>query len=180
MACIDNADFSHLSALKQPRWPLERSGHSCVVRPKYASLSSHNLHNHKYTTFLDLQLRVLGRETTWLLIVMCVFVVVEGHCRQPAPLHRLLVYVTVGKLNFLFNTTEFPIELRFFIANMMRTSPINDFSSFSRLRSTPLNSLIPSKWWTGNTNVSLSSLIVAGLLVLLIARCFITSSLFFS
>ena len=47
-ACIDNADFSQYFSLKHPLWPLVRSWHSCVVRPKYVSLSPQFANPHVY------------------------------------------------------------------------------------------------------------------------------------
>ena len=144
-ACIDNADFSQYFSLKHPRWPLVRSWHSCVVRPKYVSLSPHSLQIHMYIMFLDLQLRwrgmriVLPLMTTWL----CVFT--WGHCKHPRPLQCWSNSALLEKLNCLLRTTRFPIELPFFSANNMRVSPMSCWNSSFRLRTSVLNSDTPSK-----------------------------------
>ena len=123
-----------------------------------ASFCMHNLHNHRQMTFLDLQSRFLGIAMFLPLIVTLGSVMTNGHCRHPPPLQHWLDQVQFLVLICLLRTTVFPIELRFFIANIMCTSPINISNSSLKLWITPLKSLMPSKQWTGKTRVSQSKL----------------------
>ena len=143
-ACIDRADLSHFSSQKHCRWPLVRLCDSWVVRPKYASGPEQSLHIQRYTIFLDLQLSDFGMVTGILLTIISFWLMTAGHWRQPPLLHRWPVEVT-GKLNCLSLTIALPIEFRFFIASMIRTSPINVWNSVLRLLITSFSWLTPLK-----------------------------------
>ena len=101
LACIESADFSHFSPLKHPRWPLERSWDSCIVRPKYVSFSPHNLQIHMYIMFLDLQLRCRGMLRVFPFISTMFSSLINGHWRQPRPLQCWSSIVLGGKLKCL-------------------------------------------------------------------------------
>ena len=111
-------------------------------------------------TFLDLQLRWRGIRKGTSLMTTFDWVLTWGHCRQPRPLQRWSSEGLFGKLNFLFWTTLFPIELFFFNAKIMRVSPINSWNSVLRLCTSALKFETPSKKCTGNTRVSPSTVSV--------------------
>ena len=53
-------------------------------------------------------------------------VLTSGHCLQFGALHFWFsALVELGRHNALFLTKEFPIELPFFTANIIRVSPIS-------------------------------------------------------